>query len=239
MVKNALTESLTRRSTTFARSSRQHPVTCRSTNQVRHGATPMSQRARRLPLGQISQAGIARTGRPELDVLRTAGAWGYPQTGQLSQLMALLAAEPEPDMLLAQLMRDLAEQLGADALYLLRSDPVNPTFALAPWVIVDGAIQHCGSLLALTPRLHTAIELSAAPQMERYALHQHRPAYLRPTNIMRFRQQGYRVGLSSPCSPVDSYWASWSAWPGMTRLFCQPRLRWHACWQIRSVSRCS
>jgi hypothetical protein len=89
---------------------------------VRPVEIALSQHARRLPLAPTNQADLARTARPDPKVLRTSGAWAaYPQTGLLKGLLTLLATEPEPDKILAYLMQDLAEQIGADAMYLLRT----------------------------------------------------------------------------------------------------------------------
>ncbi len=196
MLKSSLTMSLTRRSTTGARSPRQYAVACRPTNEVRFAETLLAQRTPHLVLVPPSEAHIAGSAHPSVDVVPTAGGWAaYPPTG----LLTLLATEPEPDKLPAYLMRELAEQLGADGVYLFRTDAATQTLALAPWTIVDGAIRHCDTMPALMPMTRaSAITPPPAPQVERYTLrHDHHP-YLCPTSIARFRQQGYQVGLTLP-----------------------------------------
>jgi hypothetical protein len=185
MLKSALTESLTRRSTTCTRSPRQDPVACRPTTAVRFAETRRAQRTHHLPLAPPTDVHIACTVRPSVDGVRTPDAWAvYPQTGLLNRLVTPLATEPEPDKIPAYLMREVAEQLGADGMYLLRSDAATQTLALAPWVIVDGAIQHRDTMRALMPLTHaSAIELPAAPQVERYTLRHDRHPYLGPTPV--------------------------------------------------------
>ena len=95
-------------------------------------------------------------------------------------------------------MREVAEQLGADGAYLFRTD-VRQAIVLAPWAIVDGAIQHRDTLPALEPLMRaSAIEAPAAPKVERYTLRHHQHPYLGSTRLALFRQQGYRVGLTLP-----------------------------------------
>ncbi|HEU5102761.1 MAG TPA: sensor histidine kinase [Roseiflexaceae bacterium] len=182
------------------------------------------ERPRSLTLVPHNQARIGGAAQPSVDVLPTPDEWVmYPQAGLLTGLLSLLATEPEPDKLPAYLMRELAEQLGADGAYLFRTDAATQTLALAPWAIVDGAIRQYDSLPALEPLMSaSAFEPLAAPQTKRYMLrddeyperngrhrrisllaerytlrHDQHP-YLGPARIARFRQQGYRVGLTLP-----------------------------------------
>src|SRR6266496_5594697 len=200
MVKSSMMESLTRRSTTGARSPRQSPGACRPTNQLRFAETLLAERPRSLTLVPQNEARIARTSHPSVELLRTPDeSVASPHAGLLGRLLSLLASEPEPDKLPAYLMRDMAEQLGADGAYLFRSDAASKTLALAPWAIVDGAIRHRDSVPALEPLMRaSAIESPSAPQLERYTLRHHQHPYLASTTIARFRLQGYRVGLTLP-----------------------------------------
>src|SRR5262249_9889458 len=133
-VKSALTMSLTRRSTTGARASRQYPVACRPTGQVRFAQTLLMERPRSLTLVPQNQSRIARTAQPGVDVLPSPGERAaYPHAGLLGRLLTLLASEPEPDKLPAYLMQELAGQLDADGAYLFHIDAATQTLALAPW----------------------------------------------------------------------------------------------------------
>ncbi len=200
MVKSSMMESLTRRSTTGARSPRQSPGACRPTNQLRFAETLLAERPRSLTLVPPNEARIARTAQPSVDVLPTSGEWAaYPHAGLPGRLLTLLATEPEPDKLPAYLMQELAQQLDADGAYLFRTDAATQTLALAPWVIVDGAIQHRDRLPALEPLMRaSAIESPSAPQVQRYPLRHDQHPYLGSTRLALFRQQGYRVGLTLP-----------------------------------------
>ena len=200
MFEREMTETLTRRSTTGARSPRQTPGACRPTNQVRFAETLVAERPRQLTLVPQNEARIARTAHPSVELLRTPDeSVASPQAGLLGRLLTLLATEPEPDKLPAYLMLEMAEQLGADGAYLFRTDAATQTLALAPWVIVDGAIQHRDSMPALMPLARAStIAPPPAPQVERYTLRHDQHLYLRPTSITRFRHQGYQVGLSLP-----------------------------------------
>src|SRR5262249_20938978 len=123
MFEREMTETLTRRSTTGARSPRQSPGACRSTNQLRFAQTLLAERPRSLTLVPPNEARFARTSQPSLNVLPTPGEWvAYTNAGLLGRLLSLLASEPEPDKLPAYLMRELAQQLGADGAFLFRSD---------------------------------------------------------------------------------------------------------------------
>jgi signal transduction histidine kinase len=96
-------------------------------------------------------------------------------------------------------MLELAAQIGADGAYLFRSDAATQAIVLAPWAIVDGAIQHRDTMPALEPLMRpSAIESPSAPQVQRYTLRHHQHPYLGSTRIALFRQQGYRVGLTLP-----------------------------------------
>ena len=200
MLNSSNIESLTRRSTTLVHSRRQSPGACRTTNQVGFAETLLAERPRSLTLVPQNEARIARTAQPSVDVLPTPGEWvAYPQAGLPTGLLSLLATEPEPDKLPAYLMLEVVQQLGADGAYLFRIDAATQTLALAPWSIVDGAIRHRDSVPALMPLTRvSALAPSAGPQVRRYTLRHDRHPYLSPTSIARFRQQGYRVGLSVP-----------------------------------------
>ena len=110
MVKSALTMSLMRRSTTGARAPRQSPVACKPTDQVRFAQTLVAERPRSLTLVPQNEAYIARTAHSGVDALRTPGE---KVTQPPTELLTLLASEPEPDKLPAYLMRELAAQLRA------------------------------------------------------------------------------------------------------------------------------
>ena len=113
MQKSALTMSLTRRSTTGARASRQYPVACRPTDQVRFAQTLLAERPQQLTLVPPNEARIGRAAQPSVAVLPSPGEWAaYPHAGLLGRLLTLLATEPEPDKLPAYLMQELATQLG-------------------------------------------------------------------------------------------------------------------------------
>jgi len=200
MLKSSMMESLTRRSTSGARSPRQSAAACMATNQVGFAETLVAQRTQELILVPPSEDHIARTAQPRVDVRPTPGGWAaYPSAGLCKGLLTMLATEPEPDKLPAHLMLELAEQLGADGAYLFRTNAATQTLALAPWAIVHGAIQHRDTMPALMPlTCASAIEPPASPQVERYTLRHDRHPYLGPTSIARFRLQGYRVGLTLP-----------------------------------------
>jgi len=200
MLNNSMTVSLTRRSTTRARSPRQYAVTCRPTNQSSYAETLLVRRTQYLALEPPNEAHIVGTAQPSMDELRTPLGWAaYPPPGLLTGLLTLLATEPEPDKLPAYVMREVAEQLGADGVYLFRTDAATQTLALAPWAIVDGAIRHCDSMPALMPLTRAStLAPPPAPQVERYTLRHDCHSYLGPTCIAQFRQQGYRVGLTLP-----------------------------------------
>ncbi len=200
MVEREMTGSLTRRSTTRPRSPQQHSVACRPTNQLRFAETLLAERPRSLTLVPQNEARIARTSHPSVELLRTPDeSVAYPHAGLLGRLLSLLASEPEPDKLPAYMMREVAEQLGADGAFLFRTDAATQAIVLAPWAIVDGAIQYRDTLPALEPLMRaSAIEPLAAPQVERYTLRHDQHPYLGSTRIARFRQQGYRVGLTLP-----------------------------------------
>jgi signal transduction histidine kinase len=96
-------------------------------------------------------------------------------------------------------MLEVAAQLGADGAYLFRTDTATQAIVLAPWAIVDGAIQHRDTMPALEPLMRpSALEAPSAPQVERYTLRHHQHPYLGSNRIAHFRQQGYRVGLTLP-----------------------------------------
>jgi signal transduction histidine kinase len=96
-------------------------------------------------------------------------------------------------------MQELAQQLGADGVYLFRTDAASKTLALAPFAIVDGAIRHRDSVPALLPlTCASTIAPPLVPQAERYTLRHDQHPYLGPSSIARFRHQGYRAGLSLP-----------------------------------------
>jgi signal transduction histidine kinase len=200
MEKSARTMSLTRRSTTGARASRQYPVACRPTDQVQFAQTLLAERPRFLTLVPPNEARIGRAAQPSVAVLPSSGEWAaYPHAGLLGRLLTLLATEPEPDKLPVYLMQELATQLGADGAYLFHTDAATQTLALAPWAIVDGSIRHRDSVPALTPVTRAStIAPRPAPEVERYTLRHDQHPYLCPTSIARFRLQGYRVGLTLP-----------------------------------------
>jgi len=200
MLNSSHIESLTRRSTTLARSRRQSPGACRPTDQVRFAQTLLAERPRSLTLVPQNQSRIARTAQPGVDVLPSLGEWAaYPHAGLLGRLLTLLATEPEPDKLPAYLMQELAAQLGADGAYLFHTDAASKTLALGPWAIVDGAIRQRDSVPALTPLTRAStVAPPSAPQVERYTLRHGRHPYLGLVSISRFRLQGYRVGLTLP-----------------------------------------
>src|SRR5262249_51479074 len=200
MERSALTMSLTRRSTTGARTSRQYPVACRASDQVRFAQTLLAERPRSLTLVPPNEAHIGRAAQPSVAVLRSPGEWAaYPHAGPLGRLLTLLATEPEPDKLPAHLMQELAQQLGADGAYLFHTDVATQTLALAPWAIVDGAIRPRDALPALMPlsRVST-VAPPPAPEVERYTLRHDQHPCLSSASIAHFRQQGYRVGLTLP-----------------------------------------
>ena len=123
MVKSALTMSLTRRPTTGARASRQYPVACRPTDQVRFAQTLVAERPRSLTLVPPNEARIGRAAQPSVAVLPSPGEWAAnPHAGLLGRLLTLLATEPEPDKLPACLMQEMADQLDADGAYLFHTD---------------------------------------------------------------------------------------------------------------------
>jgi signal transduction histidine kinase len=96
-------------------------------------------------------------------------------------------------------MQELAAQLGADGVYLFRSDAATEAIVLAPLAIVDGAMQHRDTMPALESLIREfAIEAPSAPQVERYRLRHDQHLYLGSTTIALFRRQGYRVGLTLP-----------------------------------------
>jgi signal transduction histidine kinase len=196
MVTSSLTVSLTRRSTTRARSPRQYAVACRPANQASYAEILLAQPTQYLALEPPNQAYIVGTAQPSLDGVPTALGWtANPPVG----LLSLLASEPEPDKLPAYLMREVAEQLGADGAYLFRSDAATQNLALAPWAIVDGAIRHRDSVPALLPLTRAStLAPPPAPQVERYTLRHGRHPYLGPSSIAHFRQLDYRVGLTLP-----------------------------------------
>ena len=200
MVEREMTQTLTHRSTARPRSSQQHALACEPTFPARHAHITLTQRARSLRLAPPHDTHVAPLALPSLDAPPTPlGPPTYPSGAGLGRLITLLASEPEPDKLPAYLMRELAQQLGADGAYLFRSDAASKTLALAPWAIVDGAIRHRDSVPALEPLMRaSAIESPSAPQLERYTLRHHQHPYLASTTIARFRLQGYRVGLTLP-----------------------------------------
>src|SRR5262249_28114713 len=200
MFEREMTQTLTRRSTTGARSPRQSPGACRSTNQLRFAQTLLAELPRSLTLVPPNEARFARTSHPSVELLRTPDeSVAYTHAGLLTGLLSLLASEPEPDKLPANLMRELAAQLGADGAFLFRTDAASKALVLAPFAIVDGAIRHRDTLPALERLMRAfAIESPSAPQLERYTLRQHQHPYLPSTSIARLRQQGYRVGLTLP-----------------------------------------
>jgi len=200
MVEREMTEPLTRRSTARPRSPQQHVVACKPTFQAGHAQTTLTQRARSLRLAPPDDTHFARLALPSVDAPRTLlGRTTYPSGAGLGRLISLLATEPEPDKLPVYLMLELAAQLGADGAYLFRSDAATQAIVLAPWAIVDGAIQHRDTLPSLEPLMRSfAIETGSAPQVERYTLRHDQHPYLGSTRIAQFRQQGYRVGLTLP-----------------------------------------
>ncbi|MFL5801150.1 MAG: GAF domain-containing sensor histidine kinase [Roseiflexaceae bacterium] len=167
---------------------------------MRYAETLLAERTPHLVLVPPTDAPIVRTAQPSVDVRQTPGGWAaYPPAGLFKGLLALLATEPEPDKLPAYLMREVTEQLGADGVYLFRTDAATQTLALAPWAIVDGAIRHCDTMPALMPLTRAStIAPPPAPQVERYTLRHGCHPYLGPTSIARFRHQGYQVGLTLP-----------------------------------------
>src|SRR5262245_22949264 len=200
MLKSSMMLSLAHRSTSGTRSPGEHAVTCTPTNHASYAGTLLAPRTSHLALVPLTHAPIVRTAQPSVDAPRTPGERvAYPHAGLLHRLLTLLATEPEPDKLPAYLMRELAEQLGADGVYLFRTDAAMQTLALAPWMIVDGAIRHCATMPTLMPLTGTcAITLPPTLQVERYTLRHDRHPHLESTSITRFRQQGYRVGLTLP-----------------------------------------
>jgi signal transduction histidine kinase len=200
MLKSALTMSLTRRSTTGARASRQSPAACRPTNRMRFAQTLLAERPRSLTLVPQNQSRIARTAQPGVDVLPSPGNWAaYPHAGLLGRFLTLLASEPEPDKLPAYFMQELAGQLDADGAYLFHTDAATQTLALTPFAIVDGTIRHRDSVPALTPVMRAStIAPPSAPQVERYTLRHGQHRYLSAESIAHFRLQGYRAGLTLP-----------------------------------------
>ncbi len=200
MFEREMTETLTRRSTTRPRSPRQQSVACKPTYQAEHAQITLTQRARSLRPAPPDDTNFARSALPSVDAPRTPlGSVTYPSGARPGRLITMLAIEPEPDMLPASLMLELAAQLGADGAYLFRTDAATQAIVLAPWAIVDGAIQHRDTMPALEPLMRaSAIEAPAAPQLERYTLRHDQHPYLGSTRIGLFRQQGYRVGLTLP-----------------------------------------
>ena len=200
MFEREMTEPLTHLSTARPRSSQQYALACEPTFPARHAQITLTQRARSLRLAPPHDTHVAPLALPSLDAPATPlGPPTYPSGAGLGRLITLLASEPEPDKLPAYLMQDMAEQLGADGAYLFRTDAASKTLALAPWAIVDGAIQHRDTMPGLEPLMRgSAIESASAPQLERYTLRHHQHPYLGSTSIARFRLQGYRVGLTLP-----------------------------------------
>jgi signal transduction histidine kinase len=200
MFEREMTEPLTRRGAARPRSPQQHGVACKPTFQAEHARITLTQRARSLRLAPPDDTHFARLALPSVDAPRTLlGRTAYPSGAGLGRLITLLATEPEPDKLPAYLMLELAAQLGADGAYLFRSDAATQAIVLAPWAIVDGAIQHRDRLPALEPLMRTfASESPSAPQVERYTLRHDQHPYLGSTRLAHFRQQGYRVGLTLP-----------------------------------------
>jgi len=200
MFEREITETLTRRSTARPRSPQQHAVACKPTFPAGHAQITLTQRARSLRLAPPHDTHVAPLALPSLDAPPTPlGRATYPSGAGLGRLITLLAVEPEPAKLPAYLMRELAAQLGADGAYLFRTDAATQAIVLAPWAIVDGAIQHRDTMPALEPLIRGfAIESPSAPQVERYTLRHDQHPYLGPTCIARFRLQGYRVGLTLP-----------------------------------------
>jgi len=200
MFEREITETLTRRSTARPRSPQQHALACEPTFQAEHTQIALTQRARSLRLAPPHDTHVAPLALPSVDEPPTPlEPPTYPSGAGLGRLITLLASEPEPGKLPAYLMRDIAEQLGADGAYLFRTDAASKTLALAPWAIVDGAIQHRDTMPGLEPLMRgSAIESASAPQVERYTLRHYQHPYLGSTSIARFRLQGYRVGLTLP-----------------------------------------
>jgi signal transduction histidine kinase len=179
MFEREMTETVTRRGATRPRSPQQHAVACKPTFQAGHAQLTLTQRARFLRLAPHHDILVAPLALPSVDAPPTPlGSPTYPSEPGLGRLITLLAIKPEPDKLPAYLMRELAAQIGADGAYLFRSDAATQAIMLAPWAIVDGAIQHRDTLPALEP-------------------HDQHP-YLCSSRIAHFRQQGYRVGLTLP-----------------------------------------
>src|SRR4029453_11108903 len=142
------------------------------TFQAGHAQITLTQRARSLRLAPPHDTHVAPLALPSFDAPPTPlGRATYPCGAGLAALTPLLASEPEPDKLPAYLMRELAAQLGADGAYLFRTDAAAQTILLAPWAIVDGAIQHRDTMPALEPLMRGfAIESPSAPQVKRYTL---------------------------------------------------------------------
>src|SRR5262245_24252225 len=100
MFEREMTQTLTRRSTTGARSPRQSPGACRPTNQPGFAQTLLVERPHSLTLVPQNEARIAHTSHPSVELLRTPDeSVAYPHAGLLSRLLTLLASEPEPDKL--------------------------------------------------------------------------------------------------------------------------------------------
>jgi signal transduction histidine kinase len=200
MLRSSLTASLTRQHTARVRSPRQYTVACSPADEASYAEALLAQRPSQLVLVPASEAPIVRKAQSSEDSLAAAGSWATnPQSGLLGRLLTLLASEPEPDKLPANLMLEVAEQVGADAAYLFRNDAATQTLALAPWVVVDGAIRHRDTVPALLLLARASAMISpAALQVERHTLRNGRHPYLGTTSIARFRLQGYRVGLTLP-----------------------------------------
>src|SRR5215510_14658416 len=174
MFEREMTETLTRRSTSHRRSP-QHPVVaCKPTFRAGHAQITLTRRARSLRLASPDDTRFATAALPSVDTPRTALGWAtYHYGARPGRLITLLASEPEPDKLPAYLMRELAAQLGADGAYLFRTNVATEAIVLAPWAIVDGAIQHRDTMPALELLMRgSAIEAPPAPQVERYRLRQ-------------------------------------------------------------------
>src|SRR6266496_3503141 len=140
MVEREMTQTLTHRSTARPRSSQQHALACEPTFPARHAHITLTQRARSLRLAPPHDTHVAPLALPSLDAPPTPlGPPTYPSGAGLGRLITLLASEPEPDKLPAYLMRELAQQLGADGAYLFRSDAASKTLALTPLAIGPGA----------------------------------------------------------------------------------------------------
>src|SRR5215470_13298043 len=172
MFEREITETLRRRSTARPRSPQQHAVACKPTFQAGHAQITLTQRARSLRLAPPHDTHVAPLALPSVDAPPTPlGRATYPSGAGLGRLITLLAVEPEPAKLPAYLMRELAAQLGADGAYLFRTDAATQAIVLAPFAIVDGAIQHRHTMPALEPLMRaSASESPSAPQVERYTL---------------------------------------------------------------------